>query len=329
MSVHSHKIPVGAPGKARVCLPGRLGFKIAVCLITTLLLAGCTNSKLVIAPLYNQLDNRMRSEFNELGDFTEAQTTAFEAAVGTYHVWHRQSEMPKYAALMQEIALSLAEPGKTTREDLERWSTVAEHYSLRARECHPINHLFDMIRTLSDEQLNDIEQRLQKNRQEYRLEYEARTPSERIERRIEKLEKWAGRINLNLTQTQLDDLRDTLERQVSLRTQYFELTDQWRAEFLAIARDRQAPDFHARLSAHMQTLWSLLETNYPEQWQQNRALWQASTQRIIESLSDEQRSNASQWLTKMSNTVASIATDEPSFTVGDDPAVGCLVDSSS
>ena len=53
----------------------------------------------------------------------------------------------------------------------------------------------------------------------------SRTPEERVAFRLKNLEKWAGRINLQLTQAQRDTLRDSLSRQISLRKQYYALSD--------------------------------------------------------------------------------------------------------
>jgi hypothetical protein len=36
-----------------------------------LLVQGCTNSSFVIRPLYNRIDDRMREEFRNFGDFNE------------------------------------------------------------------------------------------------------------------------------------------------------------------------------------------------------------------------------------------------------------------
>ena len=301
----------------------------AALLLLTALLAGCTNSKLIIGPLYNQLDNQIRSEFNKLGDFNDTQKDAFEQAVGTYHVWHRQSEMPQYAALISEIASSIAQSGSTSQQDVERWAMTAEHHSRLARICHPANFLFDVMQTLTDEQINFIERRFKSERKKNRERYESRTPKERIERRLKNMEKWAGRIGLDFTASQRAALRTSLTRQVSLRKEYYQLSDQWNRELFNLARAQHVPDYSDRLTAHMTKLWSLLETAHPEQWQENRELWQTTAFNFVTSMTPEQRSSTSRWLSKLGNTVDAISRDKPSFEVGNDPSVGCLVDSTS
>jgi hypothetical protein len=141
--------------------------------------------------------------------------------------------------------------------------------------------------------------------------------------------KWAGRINLELTGSQRAALRTSLGKQISLREEYYALSDAWNRKLFTIARDQEAADYDARLSAHLSELWSMLEAAYPEEWAANRELWQDTLLKLIQSLSDEQRRNVSQWISTLGDTALAISQDEPSFQVGNDPSVGCLVDTSS
>ncbi len=303
--------------------------RLAALLLACVLLTGCTNSKLIIGPLYNQLDNQIRSEFEKLGDFNETQTAAFDQAVGTYHVWHRQSEMPQYAALITELAGSIAQPGATSPEDVKRWATDAEGHSRLARECHPVNFLFDTMQTLTDEQITFIEKRFKRERAMNRKRYEGRTREERIKRRLKNIGKWAGRIGFELTANQRAMIRTSLTRQVSLRQEYYQLSDAWNTELFRLARNQQATDYSKQLTDHMKKLWSLLETAHAEQWQANNEMWQETSFKLISSMTPDQRKDTSRWLLKMGNTIAAISEDEPSFQIGSDPSVGCLVDKNS
>lgn len=294
-------------------------------LLLLILLASCTNSKLLVGPLYNQLDDKILSRINKLGDFNDEQTAALEQAVGTFHVWHRQSELPQYAALLQEIASSITVPELTTENDVGRWLRTAEGFSRKARECYPVNFMTGTIRTLSDEQISTIQKRFTSERRENRERHGKRSSEERVAFRLKNLEKWAGRINLQLTQTQRDSLRDSLSRQISLREQYHVLSDTWNEQLFDMARDQEASDYETRMQVHLGKFSTLLETAYPEQWQANRQLWQETLQSFIQSLDAEQRRNVSQWVGKMGKTLEAVSRDTPSFTPGNDASVGCLV----
>lgn len=303
--------------------------RLGVLLGSAWLATGCTNSKLIIGPLYNQLDDQIRSEFNKLGNYNDRQHDAFEAAVGTFHVWHRQSELPGYAALLDDMAQALAAPSDPERRQVHGWISTAERYSQSVRECYPLNYLFGMVKTLTDEQLDFMEQRFKREREKNRERYASRSAEERVEHRLKNMIKWAGRINLNLTTRQRVILRRALEQQISLRKEYYQLTDSWNRQLFTLARNQQSPTYQRDLKAHMSKLWNLLETHHPEQWRQNRALWQDTAFELVSDLSPGQRRQSSQWLAKMSRTLQSISEDEPSFKPGNDPSVGCLSDSTS
>ncbi len=309
--------------------PGRRFARLLFQLALLALLASCTNSKLLVGPLYNQLDDKIRSEFKKLGNFNDEQTVAFEQAVGTFHVWHRQSELPQYAALLQEIASSITVPERTTETDVERWIQTAEGFTRSARECYPVNFMTGTIRTLTDEQITTIQKRFTNERRKNREKRATRTPEERVAFRLKNLEKWAGRINLKLTKTQRDAIRASLSRQISLRKQYYALSDAWNSRFFTMARNQGAADYEAGMQMHLSKLWSLLETANPEQWRANRQLWQETLQSFVQSMNSEQRRNVSQWVGKMGRTLQAVSRDTPSFTPGNDASVGCLVETGS
>ena len=261
-----------------------------------------------------------------MGDFNDEQKAAFEQRLGTYHVWHRQSELPLYADLMQQLAASISQGG-TEAPDVQQWMNEAELRSLKVRECHPINFSLDLMKSLTDEQVEDIEVRFYEEEQEDRERYGSRTPEERIERRIRNMVKWAGRIDLDITPTQRAMLLTALKQQISLREESRELYDEWDSQFFTLLEQHDNPDFDANMSAHLSSRWGMLENAYPEQWQTNRDLWKNTAVRVLDSMSDEQRTTASRWLEKMASTLQAISKIEPSFKVTNDPALGCLVDS--
>jgi len=301
---------------------------VVVLLLLPLALGACTNSKLIIGPLYNRLDDQMRKEFEKLGDFDDRQTALFEAAVGTGHVWHRQQELPAYADLLEEIGSAVARPG-TTPEDVVRWSEIIEQHATAARECHPVNFSFELMKSLDDDEIDFIERRFARERIKNRKKYFDQTPEERVEERLKNIRKWAGRIGVDFTAEQNAMLRSAFRRQTSLRQEYYALSDTWNERLFELAREQDAPDYDTLMAAHLAELWTLLEKGHPEEWEANRRLWRSVGHRFITSLTSEQRRTLSRWLAKMSDTVYAISRDEPSFVVGDDPSVGCLVDSSA
>lgn len=290
-----------------------------------LILSGCTNSKLVIGPLYNRLDNQMRDEFHKLAKWNEDQISHFEARVGTFHVWHRQEELPKYAALINTIQASIRDRGTTTADDVRNWVDTAETYSRNARVCHPVNFSYDLMQSLTDEQINFIEKRFKSERKKNFTKYLDSTPEERRQRRLDNVVKWAGRIGLDFNNTQKKMLAEALAQQISLRRQYYALVDNWSRDLFIIARKQDAPDYEEKMQIQMNKLWSLMENAHNTEWQANREMWRNFGFRFVQSLSHDQRIQASTWLDKMGSTISGISKDNPSFEVSNNPAHGCMV----
>lgn len=293
-------------------------------LALVLLVCGCTNSKLIIGPLYNQLDDQIRKEFNKLARFNEQQKTAFEASLSAYHVWHRQSELPQYAALLKTIASSIRQQG-TTQSSVANWIHQIEEHSMAARRCHPVNFSINLIKSLNDSQLDYIEARFRREQTKNRERYDSDTAEERVQRRLKKMQKWAGRLDLKFTQEQRSIVGSALRRQISLRTQYYDLTAKWNRDFFNLARNQSMPNYKQLMHSHFDRLWTLLESSHPQQWSANRELWQKTAFEFEQSLTDNQRIKFSRWISRLADTLISISRDEPDVKAGDDPSVGCLV----
>lgn len=314
----THDNPVAVPRVQRA-------IRLAGLLLILLIIQGCTNSRYVIGPLYNRLDDKMREELYEMGDFDEEQIAAFEASVGTFHVWHRQSELPQYAELLRNIAASISS-ADTTAEDIRLWMDTAELHSKSARECLPINFLASSIKSLSVEQIDAVQAHIERERGENRERYGSRTPEERIERRIRNTVKWTNRLGIGLTPTQRAMFLSTFKRQISLRKEYFALSDEWYRQAFEMVRNKDNPEYETDFINHLAELWRLLESAHPKQWQANRDLWNQTALRYVNSMTDEQRDFVSPWLNKMAATLVSVSQYEPSFKVSNDPAIGCVVD---
>lgn len=319
-------IPI--PTLLRALRRSRRGRAIAG-LATALLLAACTNSKMVIGPLYNRMDDRLRDRMLEMADFTEAQRSAFDQRLGTFHVWHRQQELPRYAALMDDIARGAAEPDTLTPAIIEAWFARAEHAMDRYAECHPVHFSIPVARSFSDTQIDTIASHLQQQRAEHQARRAARTPEQRLDMRVANARKWASRIGIQLSQAQLATLSEVFRRQNSLGEQYSGLRESWRNTLFEILRARNDVDFPERLAAHLTAYRTLLDKAEPGAMAFNRALWRDYALALLQSLSPEQRRAGIDWLGGMADTLRAVSRDQPSFRVAGDPALGCQVDSAA
>jgi len=294
-----------------------------------LMLVSCGNSKLILGPLYNRLDDQMRKEFAKLGDFDASQKSQFEDRLQTFHLWHRRSQLPRYAKLLDEVAGVISKPGIKTLDQVEAWTAESEDFSVSVRACHPVNYSFDLMRTITDEQVNFIERRFAREQKKNRTRYDSRTPEERQQRRYNFVVKWTGRIGLDLTGQQKTLLREKLEEQISLREEYWGLSKLWNREFFIIAREQNSPQYRQRMEDHLSKLWTLLERNHNTEWEFNRKLWAGFLVDFANTMNNNQRRWAETWLPKLARTLRDMSDDSVKFESGGkrliDPALGCTV----
>lgn len=296
---------------------------IAIVLVATLL-AGCTNSKMIISPLYGRLDDQMRKEFHKLGKFNEKQIEQFETRVGTFHVWHRKVELPKYAALINTVQTSIKKRGNTTIDDVQQWIDLAEVHSKKIRTCHPANFSFELMQSLTDKQVNFIQRRFARERKKNYQKTLELTPSEKVRERSKNVTKWARRIGFEFNKEQIKLLNDAFANQGNLTQPYYRLADKWTRDLFAIARRQQAPDYEQHMRLQLNKGWTLVEKAHPDTWRANREVWRDFGFKFVRSMTPEQRTYASNWLRKLAKTITAISKDNPSYTPVNDPQHGCL-----
>ena len=286
--------------------------------------AGCSNSKLVIGALYDRADDRARAGAEEWVELDAAQGAALDAYIGTFHTWHRRSELPRYAALLGEMSETLGEHGAAGREEWTRWFQEIDARVEALRACHPARFATDTIATLGADQVDRIEARRAERAAERDAERGDRTRAERIARRVANVDKWVGRLGVELEERQLAMIRDAFERQTSLNAEFRALSDAWYATLFELLRDTDAADFAPRLDAHVAAWFTMLEDEYPEAWRENRELWRDFAVEFDATLSGLQRRDATRWMAKMGRTLEAVSRDAPDWLPADDPAFGCV-----
>lgn len=145
---------------------------------------------------YFFLDWAIEWEVEEYVNLDKSQQKQFDALVKKFLVWHREVELPKYSAQLQEL-LQLLQQDKLTPE---LWvSQVDQAKAHWFRIFHfLLPELVPMMASLSDEQVTDIIAQLKKEEQELSDEYAGKSQAELIEKSdkslIEQADDWLGSV---------------------------------------------------------------------------------------------------------------------------------------
>lgn len=286
--------------------------------------AGCTNSKIVLSTVYNRVDNQIRSEFNKLGKFEDWQKAAFEKKLQTYHYWHRREELPRYAALLQEISVTVKNNGSITPSQATSWNASLEDFIEAAQGCYPAHFSADLMATLKPDQIRFIERRFARERYKNRARHNAKSRDQRMQERFDQIEKWSGLAGFRFTKNQQALMLASMHKTRSLHSEYYKLTDRWNKTLFRTIENKDNPNYQRSLQQHLGTLFDLVEKNHPEKLEHNRRVWREFLIEFEESLSTDQRVWLSSYLKTLSKNLKSIARSSVKFKPHNDASLGCI-----
>jgi len=147
---------------------------LGILLLLSMLVGSCTNSRLVLRPLYNSLDDQLQKQMLSYGEFDDAQKQAISGLLDHFHVWHRQSQLPHYAALSANVSESLRNRKTVSLETIQAWSRSFTQHASTLGRCSPVYLAGDVLATLDDQQVKELAQNRQEIRESRRKERNAR-----------------------------------------------------------------------------------------------------------------------------------------------------------
>lgn len=257
---------------------------------------------------YNRMDNILARETKEYADFTKEQAREIDLLADQFHQWHRSVHLPQYADLLRDINGFLeSDDDAISYELVQAWSTQIEQFVREMADCYPLNSAFDLMRTLSDAQVDQVLEHGIKEYDEFIEERIDRSLDDRIAKRYKETVKWLGRVELNLNREQKEKLRETIVSEQRLGGAGMELWKSWHEEFVALLRDRNDEEFESKAGQHIRKLWTLQDDNFPDTVEHNRTLWIDYFYGLSQSQTESQRKDFSNWLAKMASNLDSIA----------------------
>jgi hypothetical protein len=144
------------------------------------LLAGCSSVRFA----YNQAPNLAYWWLDAYVDFTDAQEPAAREAIAAWFKWHRTTQLPDYAELLQRAERQALEP--TGAAQLCRWVDELGARADRAVE-QAIDIGSELFRNLTPEQLAHLERKYAKANAEFAKEYLQTSGEERLKASVKRV----------------------------------------------------------------------------------------------------------------------------------------------
>ncbi len=277
MTASGDRVTTG-PGPCRM----RWGRRLALAATLALVLGGCTAGF-----VYNRLDWVVSWYVNGVVSLDGPQERQLKDIVRRTLQWHRETQIPAYLDLLQQIERESAEP--VTAQSLERHyqtTTIMMEDFLR----RVVPEAAALLRTLSVEQVAELQQNLEEQNEELWEEYGGTTPAIRQKRRnrsaVRVMQRFTGRLagsQRALIETHLAQMHDVSE-------QWLERRRHWQDRFVALLRDRPPePDFAVALLDMALNPNQFDTPDYRERVESNRAVIMVMLAELVNSLGERQR----------------------------------------
>ncbi len=256
--------------------------------VAVALLVACSSS-VVLGKVYDGFGSQMAKRFKSFATFNSTQKQEIDVFAKSYHSWHRTTQLDRYAALLGLMVSDVDASDQLSYEKADNWFQSIRGFSDDMRACNPFNVSAELLAGMSDKQVAQMTTRMRERVTKREQEYLDESPAERIEEQMKSMLKWGPRIGASFNDEQKTLLRKTLTSQISMGAQRYELRHKWIQQFAVILGKREQPGFTADVTHHIDTLWRITETNFPDQWKSNEQLWTVFFKDYINLQTAEQR----------------------------------------
>lgn len=181
--------------------------RIIGALALAMLLAACSAIKLG----YNALPEVSYWWLDSYLDFNEAQTPKVREDLTRLHQWHRQTELPRYVALLQRVE-QLAPGPVSAQQVCAVADEIRQHIDTITQQAEPA--VVAQALALTPEQITHLARKYASNDAEFRRDWLDATPAAQQERRLKRLLERSESIYGTLGDAQREVITQQLARSV-------------------------------------------------------------------------------------------------------------------
>ncbi|MEZ8029647.1 hypothetical protein A1OW_21410 [Enterovibrio norvegicus] len=263
-------------------------------IVTVLFLSACTN-KLA----YNTLPFWIDYYLSDYVDMTSTQQKQLDRDLDAFHSWHRQNELPKIRALLENMESQLETP--LSYSEINDYHGVVNQTILAS--LHGLTPaLANLIASLSDEQAEQWLKTIQTNVDEAVEKANEGSSNEQLVRRqetlIERAEYWIDTVN----RKQSDQFKEMASYQIEMRPVFYSIRDGLFEELTLIFEERDDPAIEQRLNGYFAKLVVFKSDDFQGDMSLYLARRYELLQRMDKHLTETQRKT-------LRNTLASLSDD--------------------
>jgi hypothetical protein len=244
-------------------------FGTTVLIMLAALLQACS----AVRVAYNQAPDLTYWWLDGYFDFNEQQSPRVRDELSRLFAWHRTNELPKVAALLARTQALM--PGDiTARQSCELYDDVRG--MIDRATAYALPQLAELSQTLTPEQLDHLQRKYAKNREEFQREWTRGSPQEQMERRIRRAVERSEMLYGRLDDAQLAMIRQAVTNSAFDPTVAIREMQRRQNDSLSVLRDlSQSKPGNGNAQSALQ---SLIARN----WQSPDANYRAYSQRMVQ-----------------------------------------------
>lgn len=266
-------------------------------------LTACSYSPNALKEAYAGMATDLSDELKELVDLTPTQATKVDHYTDELLKWHRKNKLPEYSQTFLVLA-SYVQQGDISTQELQKTLGKLEATSLLSQAKHLAPLLIDLVRSLSDSQISQLEKSLkndyQKNQHEMKTENMANDMNEDIKHLFGFM-----RVSLNAEQKKI--LKAESKKFYNLHWVELQHEKQWNKRFIALLKRSNSPQFNQQFTQ----LWDSQSVKYEGKALQQKRLNEQRQAKLFKTLimkfSAEKRNRLASQLISISSTLSEMA----------------------
>lgn len=261
----------------------------SVCIALLILLSGCS-----VKFIYNQLDWVIPWYLDDYVSFNSAQELLLDQHLEYLLSWHRKQKLPEYANFLEQLAAD-SRDGLDGDEIDQAHDRVQLFANQLIQATAPA--LSDLLKRLSDKQLNDLFDNFENLNREFQQKYIDVTEQKQRFRRAKEMRKWIQRWTGLLDDTQVELIHQWSTEYHLMGREFLHSRQQWQRQLKKLL---QQPQKNSSWQLEIENLLSNNRARHAATFEQkvtsNHRLIKQLLLDLDQSLSDKQRLKLNQQL---------------------------------
>ena len=223
--------------------------KFKIYLITSLFTLG--SCSIAGSWVYERADGYLAKYFKEYADFSDEQESEIDKVTASYVNWFTQNELP----VIRAILVKIKGINNNNAETL-----INETYLSGQGLFERSNKFFEksfvkFSKTLTDRQVDEI--RIHFDEIQFEREESRKKEKSYSEEVFENFNSSFRRLNLKLTNTQKDYLKENIKELKNARSGWSFYQEKWVEELIEILKKRNDKDFEENITSHLRSFENL------------------------------------------------------------------------